>query len=147
MPDIVLKDRDGNPVTYTANAVNVLLADGTTQDFAPAEGGGASAEDIQFGFGSYYKAYTYSSSGTKSYTISVVLPANAKVIKVLYGDKKDNTSDSSSPCVTSISEATDYVETVSSTGITVKITRSYYKSYATYLTLAAAMTVLYVLEE
>lgn len=36
--DIVLKGRDGNPVTYSgADSVNVLLADGTTQTFATAK--------------------------------------------------------------------------------------------------------------
>ncbi len=37
MPEIVLKDRDGNPVSYTATAIKVPLADGTEQMFLPGE--------------------------------------------------------------------------------------------------------------
>lgn len=38
MPDIVLKDRDGNPVTHEGvNAMKVLLADGTEQIMTPGE--------------------------------------------------------------------------------------------------------------
>ncbi len=81
MPDIVLKDRDGNDVTYAgAVGVKMLTADGNMQVFSPDTGSSGDPSPCVFAVLKYINHLSYnSSSAAVKKTITFTLPAGSAV--------------------------------------------------------------------
>lgn len=148
MADIVLKNRDGNPVTHEGvTAVNLLLADGT-EYIAPIITGddGGSIANLHFAFNALQKTLLYSSYVYESVQLSVDLPADAKIQKVLVGSRTQEhktTNASFGPVPLSVVESTDYTVSASTSKITITASAYAYKSRNYYGSFGMWVLVIY----
>ena len=115
-------------------------------------GDGVSVGDALYAANTYGIKYGLSGSGTKTYKTTVELPANAKILRVFYGDGILRGSTDGIPKITNIAETTAYEKShfqdnSGNITATVSVTKTATKTSSSLLIINAMLFVLYTLEE